>query len=96
MYTVGSPPDHEFVSDAFQDNNINEDDLKMEMEQLGMKEQKMEETSEKPAAADDIPEWEKELQAELQEYEVVDDGKAFDDELDEEILQEIEQEASMK
>jgi hypothetical protein len=31
-----SPPDHEFVSDAFQDSNIDEEDLRKEMQQLGM------------------------------------------------------------
>ena len=34
--TGASPPDHEFISDAFQDNQINEDDLRKEMQQLGM------------------------------------------------------------
>ena len=42
---------------------------------------------------DDIPEWERELQAELQEYEVVDDENALDDaDLEKEILQQLEQE----
>ncbi len=44
---------------------------------------------------DEIPEWEKELQAELQEYEVVDDGENMDDtDLEKEILQQIEAEAN--
>lgn len=44
--------------------------------------------------SDDIPEWEKELQAELQDFEVVDDGTNLDDaDLEQEILQQIEAEA---
>ena len=31
-----SPPENEFVSDAFQSDQINEEDLKKEMLQLGM------------------------------------------------------------
>ena len=42
---------------------------------------------------DDIADWEQELQTELQEYEVVDDGTNLDDaELENEILQQIEAE----
>jgi len=44
--------------------------------------------------ADDVPEWERELQAELQEYEVVDDGNNFTDaDLEQEILKQIEAES---
>lgn len=44
--------------------------------------------------SDDVPEWEKELQAELQEYEVVDDGNNIDDaDLEREIMSQIEAEA---
>jgi len=40
--------------------------------------------------ADDVPEWERELQAELQEYEVVDDGNNIDDaDLEREIMDQI-------
>ena len=43
----------------------------------------------------DVPEWERELQAELQEYEVVNDGEDLDDPaLEEELLQQIEAEAN--
>ena len=45
---------------------------------------------------EDIPEWERELQAELQEYEVVDqdqDADLNDEALEQEILQQIEDEA---
>jgi len=41
-----------------------------------------------------LPEWEKELQAELQEYEVVDDGTTDADDayLEQEIMKQIEAE----
>ena len=43
---------------------------------------------------DDVPEWERELQAELQEYEVVDDGNNIDDaDLEREIMSQIEAES---
>lgn len=88
---TASPPDHEFASDAFQDSQFNEEDLKKEMEMLGMTD---EENKEAEKADDDIPEWEKELQAELQDFEVVDDGTNLDDaDLEQEILQQIEAEA---
>jgi len=42
---VGSPlADHEFVSDSFQTGNINADELKKEMDQLGMSD-KMQDSS---------------------------------------------------
>ena len=46
--------------------------------------------------SEDIPEWEKELDAELQEYEVVNDGDNMvdDADLENEILQQIEDEAN--
>jgi len=44
--------------------------------------------------ADDVPEWERELQAELQEYEVVDDGNNITDaDLEQEIMKQIEAES---
>ena len=44
--------------------------------------------------ADDVPEWERELQAELQEYEVVDDGSNITDaDLEQEIMKQIEAES---
>lgn len=52
-------PTHEFVSDTYQGNNISVEEVKMGMKQLGMGDK----------AVDD--EWEKELQQELQDYEVV-------------------------
>jgi len=43
--TVGSPlADHEFVSDSFQTGDINADELKKEMDQLGMSD-KMQDSS---------------------------------------------------
>ncbi|BFZ09761.1 hypothetical protein BsWGS_12799 [Bradybaena similaris] len=84
---VGSPPTQdEFVSDAFGDSNFSEEDIRKEMEQQlrvsgGDKEGE---------------EWEKELQQELQDYELVggegDESNAADDDLEREILQQIEQE----
>lgn len=52
-------PTHEFVSDTFQGTKISQEEVKLGMKQLGMGDK----------AADD--EWEKELQQELQDYEVV-------------------------
>lgn len=52
-------PTHEFVSDTFQGTKISEEEVKLGMKQLGMGDK----------AADD--DWEKELQQELQDYEVV-------------------------
>ena len=96
--TSTSPPDSEFISDAFQSQQIDEEALKNEMRQLGV---------DKAAASgkDDMADWERELQAELQEYEVVTDSAGaeddddvnldeLDDKLEQEILQEIEAEAS--
>jgi len=41
-----------------------------------------------------VPEWERELQAELQEYEVVDDGNNITDaDLEQEIMKQIEAES---
>ncbi|XP_075751821.1 synapse-associated protein 47kD isoform X2 [Rhipicephalus microplus] len=53
-------PTHEFVSDTFQGTKISEEEVKLGMKQLGM--------GDKAAAEDD---WEKELQQELQDFEVV-------------------------
>ncbi|XP_078423545.1 synapse-associated protein 1-like isoform X3 [Cetorhinus maximus] len=64
-----SPVANEFVSDSYDTSSLNQEDFLRGMEQLGM-------TSGDQAAsiedADDIPEWEKELQRELQEFEIVD------------------------
>uniref|UniRef100_H2YU44 BSD domain-containing protein n=1 Tax=Ciona savignyi TaxID=51511 RepID=H2YU44_CIOSA len=57
-------PNSEFVSDAFDPSTLNPDDLEREMRELGMDD----------GASGEVPEWEKELQKELQDYEVVTDG----------------------
>lgn len=92
--TVGSPPgDHEFVSDSFQAASINADELKKEMDQLGMTNKNEHAAKKQRVAGDEVPEWERELQAELQEYEVVDDGNNIDDaDLEREIMKQIEAE----
>ncbi|CAH1798805.1 unnamed protein product [Owenia fusiformis] len=83
-----SPPQHEFVSDAFEDSQLNEDELRQEMQQLGMSD-----TADKKGKKEELPEWEQELQKELNEYEVVVDGDDLvDTELENEILQQIEAE----
>lgn len=35
-----SPPDNEFISDAFSEDHINEEDLRAEMQQFGLAEDK--------------------------------------------------------
>ena len=35
-----SPPDNEFISDAFNEDHINEEDLRAEMKQFGLTEEK--------------------------------------------------------
>ncbi|KAM9444819.1 synapse-associated protein 1 [Clarias gariepinus] len=71
-----SPGVSEFVSDAFDSCNINQEDLRKEMEQLVLdKKNEDEETSE----------WERELQQELQEYEVVVEADNRDENWDREI-----------
>ncbi|XP_067867801.1 synapse-associated protein 1-like isoform X1 [Heterodontus francisci] len=63
-----SPNANEFVSDAYDTSFLNQEDFLRGMEQLGI-------SGGQPASvkdADDIPEWEKELQRELQEFEIVD------------------------
>ncbi|KAL5010602.1 hypothetical protein ScPMuIL_012907 [Solemya velum] len=60
-----------------------------EMQMLGVDE----ELPAKDADDKDIPQWEKDLQKELQEYEMVgEEDKLNDDELENEILQQIEEE----
>ncbi|GCB64737.1 synapse-associated protein 1-like isoform X2 [Scyliorhinus torazame] len=62
-----SPVANEFVSDAYDTSSLNQEDFLRGMEQLGM-------SGDQTASieAGDIPEWEKELQRELQEFEIVD------------------------
>ncbi|KAM8889615.1 synapse-associated protein 1-like [Synchiropus picturatus] len=75
-----SPTAFEFASDAFDPSNINEVDIRKEMEQLVLDEKGP------PDTKDDIADWEKELQDELQEYDVVvDSNENHDDNWDKEI-----------
>lgn len=88
-----SPPhDNEFISDAFANNPIDDEEIRKEMQQLSVQNKE----ASKPDAAgggEDLPQWEKELQKELQEYEMVDDSVTADDiDLEKEILQQIEDE----
>lgn len=55
-------PNHEFVSDSFQSSRVSEEDIKHGMKMLGVTEKSS------------MDEWEKEMQQELQEYEVVAEG----------------------
>ncbi|KAI3369038.1 hypothetical protein L3Q82_025998 [Scortum barcoo] len=75
-----SPPVSEFVSDAFDSCKINEDDLRKEMEQLVL--DKREHTN---AQQEETADWEKELQEELQEYDMLADNENHDDNWDREI-----------
>ncbi|XP_004635136.1 synapse-associated protein 1 [Octodon degus] len=83
-----SPGVSEFVSDAFDACNLNQEDLRREMEQLVL-DKKEEETA---TLEGDSADWEKELQQELQEYEVVTESDKRDENWDKEIekmLQEV-------
>ncbi|XP_030642388.1 synapse-associated protein 1 [Chanos chanos] len=75
-----SPGVSEFVSDAFDSCDINQEDLRKEMDQLVL--DKKEEASPQD---EETADWERELQQELQEYEVVTDGDNRDDNWDREI-----------
>ncbi|XP_034736713.1 synapse-associated protein 1-like isoform X2 [Etheostoma cragini] len=70
-----SPPGTEFVSEAFDSCKMNEDDLRKEMEQLVLQ----------PGTHQETPDWERELQEELQEYDVLADNDNRDDNWDREI-----------
>lgn len=82
-----SPGVSEFVSDAFDSTAINHEDLRKEMEQLVL--DKKDDT---PSPDDDSADWEKELQQELQEYEVVTESDNKDDQWDQEIEQMLQAE----
>lgn len=75
-----SPPVAEFASDAFGSCKINENDLLKEMEQLVLDKK---DHSAQPQV--EVADWEKELQEELQEYDVLGDGENRDDGWDQEI-----------
>lgn len=76
-----SPGVSEFVSDAFDTCSLNQEDLRKEMEQLVL-DKKQEEAT---ALEEDSTDWEKELQQELQEYEVVAESEKRDENWDKEI-----------
>ncbi|XP_034725967.1 synapse-associated protein 1-like [Etheostoma cragini] len=75
-----SPGVSEFVSDAFDSTGIDQEDLRKEMEQLVLDKKKS-----APSPDDESADWEKELQQELQEYEVVSGSDNKDDQWDQEI-----------
>ncbi|XP_042339944.1 synapse-associated protein 1-like [Plectropomus leopardus] len=75
-----SSPVPEFVSDAFDSCKINEDDLRKEMEQLVLDKRERPSTQQ-----EETPDWERELQEELQEYDVLADNENRDDNWDREI-----------
>ncbi|XP_075394224.1 synapse-associated protein 1 isoform X2 [Tenrec ecaudatus] len=83
-----SPGVSEFVSDAFDGCNFNQEDLRKEMEQLVL-DKKEEETT---VLEDDAADWEKELQQELQEYEVVTESEKRDENWDKEIEKMLQEE----
>lgn len=83
-----SPGVSEFVSDAFDACNLNQEDLRKEMEQLVL-DKKEEETA---ALEEDSADWEKELQQELQEYEVVTESEKRDENWDKEIEKMLQEE----
>ncbi|XP_015247968.1 PREDICTED: synapse-associated protein 1 [Cyprinodon variegatus] len=84
-----SPGVSEFVSDAFDSTAINHEDLRKEMEQLVL-----DKKDSVPSADDETPDWEKELQQELQEYEVVTESDNKDDQWDQEIEKMLQAEDS--
>lgn len=75
-----SPGVSEFVSDAFDSTAFDQEDLKKEMEQLVLNQK-----DSAPTPDDEASEWEKELQQELQEYEVVTESDNKDEQWDQEI-----------
>ncbi|KAK1153141.1 synapse-associated protein 1-like [Acipenser oxyrinchus oxyrinchus] len=70
-----SPPSGEFISDSFNTSLslLNQEDLLRDRQQLGMGQGEKDPAVEQEQ--DEIPEWERELQRELQEFEVVEPGE---------------------
>ncbi|KAL6081038.1 hypothetical protein STEG23_004676, partial [Scotinomys teguina] len=83
-----SPGVSEFVSDAFDACNLNQEDLRKEMEQLVLDKKQVETI----ALEEDSADWEKELQQELQEYEVVAESEKRDENWDKEIEKMLQEE----
>ncbi|XP_077420136.1 synapse-associated protein 1 [Vanacampus margaritifer] len=75
-----SPGVSEFVSDAFDSAAIDHEDLQKGMEQLVL-----DKKDSGPSADEEQSDWEKELQQELQEYEVVAESENRDEQWDQEI-----------
>ncbi|XP_048769335.2 synapse-associated protein 1-like isoform X2 [Ostrea edulis] len=116
-FAPSSPNENEFVSDSFQGDEISQEDLKKEMQMLGVDDSKSETKTEKEEGenhcrkpyernywkvcyekdldpnTEGIPQWEQELQQELQDYEMVDDN-VDDADIENEILQQLEEEAT--
>ncbi|XP_056014754.1 synapse-associated protein 1-like isoform X4 [Ostrea edulis] len=92
-FAPSSPNENEFVSDSFQGDEISQEDLKKEMQMLGVDDSKSETKTEKEEDTEGIPQWEQELQQELQDYEMVDDN-VDDADIENEILQQLEEEAT--
>ncbi|XP_072272844.1 synapse-associated protein 1 [Pyxicephalus adspersus] len=75
-----SPEVSEFVSEAFDSCNINQEDLRKEMEQLVL-----DKKDEVDTAEEESEDWIQELQQVVQEYEVVGSDKMKDENWDKEI-----------
>ncbi|XP_057706418.1 synapse-associated protein 1 [Corythoichthys intestinalis] len=75
-----SPGVSEFVSDAFESAAIDSEDLQKGMEQLVL-----DKKDSLPSVDEDQSDWEKELQQELQDYEVVAESDNRDEQWDQEI-----------
>ncbi|MGH0144014.1 UNVERIFIED_CONTAM: hypothetical protein FKN15_014168, partial [Acipenser sinensis] len=90
-----SPPSGEFISDSFNTSlsPLNQEDLLRDRQQLGMGQGEKDPAVEQEQ--DDIPEWERELQRELQEFEVVEPGErgaaseAWEREIEELLLEDL-------
>ncbi|XP_063322438.1 synapse-associated protein 1-like [Pelmatolapia mariae] len=78
----------EFVSDTFDSCEINKEDLCKEMRELVL--DKRENLN---AEQEEMPDWERELQEELQEYDVLADSETHDDNWDKEIEEMLKEES---
>jgi len=91
---AGSPTTHEFVSDAFDDNAHLSEEEKTQMLGLNDKSEPEDEPNSTEGTGNDNEDWEldKELQQELESFELVNDGDdVIDDNGDEEWQKEIEE-----
>ncbi|XP_053310815.1 synapse-associated protein 1 [Spea bombifrons] len=83
-----SPEVSEFVSEAFDTSNLNQEDLRKEMEQLVL-----DKKDELDTAEEESEDWIKELQQVVQEYEVVSDSDKIKDENWDKEIEELLQES---